>query len=255
MSFSNREKTHFKDLRRGNHVNSHLQSSFNKHGEEAFKFEQVEIIDGPYDKTIYFAKENALMEELKLKGIKLYNIALAQGGWTFHTHERKAEIAAKVSESLRKTFGAMTSEERKERFSYWSEDKHYPDDARAQISAKMIGVKKTDETRKRMKEAQASMPEEFQAQRRANMQAIGKKAKGRAPTNKGQKASEETRRKQSLAKLGKPMSQANRDLRKGKPAPNRIPVKVEGLEFESMAAAAKHFGKSMTWIYKRVSHD
>lgn len=179
MSFDDRRKAHFKDLHKGKHVNSHLQSSFNKHGEEAFKFEQVEVIDGPYDKAIYFAKENALMEELKSKGFQLYNIAKAQGGWTFHTLERKAEIAAKISSSVKSYTATLSEDERRVKF---NGNPNGPDEAtRVLISATMKGVKKTAETRAKMKMAQNR--EERKELKRAVMSETGKKNKGKPPPN------------------------------------------------------------------------
>ena len=39
--FNKREWQHFNMLNKGNHKNSHLQCSYNKHGKEAFKFEII----------------------------------------------------------------------------------------------------------------------------------------------------------------------------------------------------------------------
>lgn len=40
--FKKRQTKHFKDLRTGKHVNSHLQADFNAYGEENFKFSILE---------------------------------------------------------------------------------------------------------------------------------------------------------------------------------------------------------------------
>lgn len=249
-NFNSRWKTHLKALRRNLHTNIHLQRSFNKHGEQAFIFIPVETLSS-YIKEFYFQKENELMERLRADGKTLYNIAKAQGGWSFHDDETKRRIAAKVSIGLRLTFSKMTSDERKQRFAYWSKDKHYPDDARKRISAKLTGIIRSDETKARMRDGQAP----FKESKQLRMRAIGLLNIGRAPPNKGTTASTETRLKQSLAKLGKRMSEEQKALRRGRPAANRKPVRVSGIEFPSMAAAAKHFNKSMTWIYNRIEYD
>lgn len=249
-SFADRWKSHLQNLRRNKHVNIHLQRSFNKHGEQAFIFKPQEVL-GDYNRELYFQKENELMDKLKAEGRKLYNIAMAQGGWSFHDDETKKRIAAKVSLGLRLTYSKMTSDERKQRYAYWSTDKHYPDDARKRISAKLTGIVRSDETKARMRDGQAPLKESKQLR----MRAVGLLNIGRAPPNKGATASAETRLKQSLAKLGKRMSEEQKALRRGRPAANRKPVRVSGIEFPSMTAAAKHFNKSMTWIYNRIEYD
>lgn len=193
------------------------------------------------------------MERLRAEGKTLYNIAKAQGGWSYHDTETKKAIAAKVSAGLKLTFSKMTADERRERFSYWTKDKHYPDAARRRISIKLTGIIRSEETKARMKmsQGQAHLKEEKQLR----MRAIGLLNKGRSPPNKGTTASAETRLKQRLAKLGKSMSEEQKALRRGKPAANRKPVRVSGMEFPSMTAAAKHFNRSMTWIYNHIEHD
>lgn len=250
-SFKLRWKTHLKELRTNKHINIHLQRSFNKHGESAFEFKEHETL-GMYNRDFYFQKENELMLWHKEQGKSLYNIAMAQGGWSYHDDETKRAIGKKISLSLKLTMVSLSAAERKDKFAYWSKNKHYPDDARNQISLKLTGISRSVETREKMKAAQALLADS----KRASMAEVGKKNKGRAPSNKGQKASDETRLKQRLVKLGTSMCEEQKAKRRGKPAANRKPVLIEGIEFSSMSAAAKHFNKSMTWIYNMLEkHD
>ncbi len=45
---SGRDRQHIKTLRRGKHHNSHLQNAYNKYGEEAIRFEVVEVVKVVY---------------------------------------------------------------------------------------------------------------------------------------------------------------------------------------------------------------
>jgi group I intron endonuclease len=44
-NIEHRIREHKSSLKKGNHYNSHLQHSYNKYGEEAFIFQQLEIVD------------------------------------------------------------------------------------------------------------------------------------------------------------------------------------------------------------------
>jgi group I intron endonuclease len=46
INFANRKSVHFSCLRNGKHENPYLQASFNKHGEQSFLFEILEITEG-----------------------------------------------------------------------------------------------------------------------------------------------------------------------------------------------------------------
>ena len=63
-------------LRKGTHVNKHLQEDYNTFGLEAFEFSVVEEFpsDTPY--KLLEAKETQLILEKKLRGIKLYNLSI-----------------------------------------------------------------------------------------------------------------------------------------------------------------------------------
>lgn len=44
VNFARRKSQHFSDLRAGRHFNSHLQRAWNKYGESAFVFEELEVL-------------------------------------------------------------------------------------------------------------------------------------------------------------------------------------------------------------------
>lgn len=62
-NLAKRRREHLWSLRKGNHVNDYLQKSFNKYGEECFKFEVIEYIDNQEDllsiEQIYLDNTNA----------------------------------------------------------------------------------------------------------------------------------------------------------------------------------------------------
>lgn len=59
--FSTRYSQHINSLRNNKHQNKHLQSSFNKHGENAFVFEVIEVVEG--DKKTRTQKEQDYINE------------------------------------------------------------------------------------------------------------------------------------------------------------------------------------------------
>ena len=177
-SFERRWGSHLYELRKGTHINPHLQRSFTKHGEENFRFEIVEEL-GDYDKDLYFERENFYIEEA-IKTGKCYNIAKAEGGCTHHTIERKAEIVAKVSKTLKETLSAMSQEERREKFG-WSLGISRTEDEKKKISESLKGRQLSDETRKKMSEFQLSRPlaDKQEVGRRVGKSNVGRPAPNR----------------------------------------------------------------------------
>jgi group I intron endonuclease len=177
-SFEWRWGSHLYELRKGTHINPHLQRSFIKHGENNFVFEILEVL-GEYDKDLYFYRENFYID-LAITSGKFYNIAKAEGGWTHHTLERKSEISSKISRGLREHAASLTAEERKEKYG-----KHrgipLSDETKAKVSAKLKGVPKSDETKRRMSEAQKNVPIE---KKQEAGKRVGKTNVGRAASNR-----------------------------------------------------------------------
>ena len=88
-----RKKEHFNHLRKNKHCNSHLQRSWNKYGEENFKFE-----------VCLFCPEYCLLdiENSYLSQRPYYNIASkAGGGDTISKHPNKNKIIEKAQSTRR----------------------------------------------------------------------------------------------------------------------------------------------------------
>ena len=207
MSFESRWKAHLHELTRGKHVNIHLQRSFNKHGKDAFVFAIVKPL-GKYDKFVYFQHENELMNELKAKGHKLYNIAMAQGGWSFHDAETKKKIAARISAAVRANTAAMTPDERRIKFARWVPGISYPDSAKHKISQSLTGIVRSDETRAKMKAAQALLTDD----KRDIMRAVGLQNKGRLPPNTRQVMLDDGTTHESLKKAAEHLGMSSSGL-------------------------------------------
>src|SRR5690606_4713108 len=57
-----RASQHLSKLKQGKHANKHLQNAFNKHGEDAFLFEVLEVVEG--DKGERFRIEQKYIDKL-----------------------------------------------------------------------------------------------------------------------------------------------------------------------------------------------
>jgi len=89
-----RWRTHKCDLRAGKAHNTHLQSAWDKYGEEAFEFSILENIDCP---SLMFEHEQAWIDMARMDGITLYNqnLVVEIPYWLGRTHT--AETRQKIS--------------------------------------------------------------------------------------------------------------------------------------------------------------
>ena len=120
---------HRGDLRRGEHKNPHLQSAWNKYGEDAFVFDVIERWEAEY----LISMEQWWMNMLRPE----YNIAPV--AWSSYGRKATSETRAKMSAS--------------------SMGRTFSEDTRAKISASLMGYKHTPETRVKMAEAQRAAKE------------------------------------------------------------------------------------------------
>lgn len=95
ISLSRRKITHWRDLRRGNHVNRKLQNAWNKYGEGAFAFFVLEFVE---DKSRLIEREQVWIEQLGSAKVG-FNLAPAAGsilGMKFSAESRdRMSLAAK----------------------------------------------------------------------------------------------------------------------------------------------------------------
>ena len=101
--------THKNHLNGGKHHNVPLQRAWDKYGEDNFSFEVVEECD-----EIFLLE----MEQYYLDLNPDYNIGLkSSGGDNLTKNPNRDKIIKKMTESVRKRYGLMTDEEKKEKHS------------------------------------------------------------------------------------------------------------------------------------------
>lgn len=176
-NFEKRFKDHLANLQNNRHCNPHLQRAFNKYGQDLFNFEIFKCL-GDYDKNLYFEEENAVINKFRLDNIPVFNVAKAEGGWTFATHERKADIAVKISNSLKEYYATLTQEQRNEIYGATKRNVPLSDLHKQKTSEGLKGKKKSEETKRKMSEAQKGKPHLVELGR-----SVGKSNKGRKPPN------------------------------------------------------------------------
>lgn len=94
ISFRERWAYHRRDLRSGRHHSRHLQSAFNKDGEESFEFSVV-LVCAPHDCVMY---EQMVMDHFKSANDKFgYNISPTAGSplGVKHSAETRAKVTAR----------------------------------------------------------------------------------------------------------------------------------------------------------------
>lgn len=146
INLEKRKKEHFYDLRKNKHHNRYLQRSFNKYGENSFKFEVIEYIENV---DLLIAQEQHYID--KNKDI-LYNIAPIAGSnlYVYKSEKTKKQI----SDNLK---GRKLSEEHKQNISKgllegntaWR-GKHLPEEMKDKISNTLTGYKHSDEAKYNM---------------------------------------------------------------------------------------------------------
>ena len=104
-----RWRIHKNNLNNNKHHNIKLLNAWNKYGEENFKFDIIEECN----ETILLEREQYYLD-LKPD----YNIGLkSSGGDNLTKNPNKNEIVSKITDSIRKRYCLMTSEQKKEIFS------------------------------------------------------------------------------------------------------------------------------------------
>lgn len=181
IDIEDRWKGHIIALRNNKHSNNHLQKSWNKYGEDNFKFKILKEchIDDLNDNEEYFI--GYYSSNNKKYG---YNKTIGGDGgntFSFRTEESKNITRNKLSKINK---GKKFSEEHKQKLS---------------ITLKNIGAGKWNIGKKRSEEAK----------RKYSKAKIGKKNSmyGKEPWNKGKNLSEETKQKISEAHKGKKHSE------------------------------------------------
>ena len=132
-----RKRQHWSELRRNCHRNKHLQNTWNKHGEEVFRFEVIEYWEPEFLVSMEQWWMNMLCPE--------YNLAPV----------------------ARSSFGVMRTDETKAKMSKARKGVNLSDKHKANISAAKIGRKRTPFTPEHKAKISAAMKGNRNARRKA----------------------------------------------------------------------------------------
>ena len=178
IDLENRKYEHFWMLKGNNHDNRHLQNSYNKYGENNFKF-RVLLYCEPFELTKY---EQIFVDYYTPE--LLYNVRLecvdSNQGIAFSEEAKEKMSKAKHGEN-HPMYGKHRSEETKRKISEAQKGKHPSKETRKKMSEAKLGENHPNYGKHCSEEAKKKMSE----------------------ANSGKHHSEETRKKMSEAKLGK----------------------------------------------------
>jgi group I intron endonuclease len=213
-SAARRKIEHFNALSRGTHFNRHLQSSWLKHGAEAFTFEVVEVLWPRIPQETLNEIEDRWVEHFRKRG-GVYNSRKAAGS-TFgmkHGAETKAKVSAAQKRAWadpvhREKMSQLFTELRSDpSYRVWASkmSKQISPEARARGALANTGLKRSDEARNKMRIAQTGKKQsmETRAKRSASLTGRPVSADTRDKirrSNTGKTHSPEVREKMSIAK-------------------------------------------------------
>lgn len=225
-----RWKEHLKDLRGGYHINSHLLHSFQKHGEENFKFEILHELPEP---------EARIKEQWYIDNFfeEMYNLSKSAGGGDLISyHPNRDDIVARMTESVRQRYENMTEEDREKQWGYIKE-KGNPMQGRKHSEESKIKMSENMKGRLAWNKGQ-SLPEE----QKELLSKLASERTGEKNPFYGRHHSDET--KQYLS-----------EKFKGRVPSNAKPVIIDGVEYISATEAARQLGVVAATILHRIKSN
>ena len=142
VKIKTRLKEHHKQLKENRHHNSHLQSSYNFYGPEAFVYELLEAT--PYEDRL--EAEQFWIDNLKTLGCKLYNFRpVLETPGKLHSEETKASLRLLHT-------GRKMSEETKIKISKASKGRVISEEQKLKLIEFHTGRKRSKETKAKMRE-------------------------------------------------------------------------------------------------------
>ncbi len=176
--------SHIVNLRKNSHQNRHLQRSFNKHGEENFKFEVLQFV--PDKKKLLIMEQKYLN---KFNKNQLYNIRLIA----------KSNLGLKFSKEAKQRMsravtGRKHTQDTKNKMSNSAKGKPVSKKTRDKISKTLTGKKHTEETRQKMSIATKGFKHTKETKHKISIALIGKQKHWQ-----GRKHLEETKNKIAIA--------------------------------------------------------
>lgn len=210
---------HKTNLRAQKHHSKKLQNSWNKHGQSCFCFSVIEFTE----KENLIAREQFYLDSLNPFGVNGYNTCRVAGsilgvkrsdetkeklrvasGSRRHTEEAKN----KISESKKGCKYQPLSEERKKIQSEKMKGRKLSSEHRAKCSLGMIGKKHSEETKRKMSEAQKRISPEVRQKMNENnkLRVTDEFRKKCSIASTGRLHSQETKKIMSEARMGSKLS-------------------------------------------------
>lgn len=209
---SKRRKTHWRSLKQNKHHNQYLQSSYNKHGENNFVFEILEYIDNIEELFMY---EQKYIDKLQ----PAYNIGSVGGGDNISKHPDNLGFREKQSKINKQRYAKMTPKQKED------------------ISTNLKGDKNPNWRGGTSKKYCPNCHNEMNVYAKACIKCTDKT--GANNSFYGKHHTEETKNKLR-----------NRNIVYN--PPNKKKISIDGVIYESCAAAARALGVSSSLITYRV---
>jgi len=193
IDLEKRKHEHFSLLKGNNHSNTHLQNSYNKYGEENFKF-RVLLYCEPFELTKY---EQFFVDYYTPE--LLYNVRLecvnSNQGITFSKETRK-KMSEAWSGKNNLNYGKHLSKETRKKLSEANSGKNHP----------MYGKHHSEETKEKISNALSGENSPMYGKH------LSKETRKKlSEAHKKENLSEETKRKMSEAKYGKHLSKKTKE--------------------------------------------
>jgi len=142
QNLKKRWNEHRRKLRAGNHQNVYLQRAWNKHGENAFVFEVIELV------TPWSLLDR---EQYWLDTVQPYDRKI---GFNIAHHADTPVRTPEIIEKLRTaSSGKSMSTETREKLRIINTGKHHTTESRAKMSSARMGISYSEETRNKMSAA------------------------------------------------------------------------------------------------------
>lgn len=224
-----RQRSHFSMLRKGKHPNIHLQRSYSKWGNDAFKFDILEYVE---DIKLLTEREQFYIDSYGLEN--LYNLRLVADSnlglvWSEEVRAKMGaarignknslgsksrlgqknspETRAKISASKIGKLGHKHTEDTKIKMRVAQKGKIVTDETRAKISAAKKGIRVTDETRARLSASKKGYQWSDESRKKLSVSKMGTKHTEETLAKlKGRVTSEEAKAKLRAIRLGSKQS-------------------------------------------------